>query len=284
MIRTGIFFYYQQGERLRDFPQLLREALSHHNVYLYDAFYPSKPKAAYELEPVPRDLLLRVHSQRMIEAVEKIPYYQAALYSAGGTVQAAEKIWTSEIDNAFVFTGCGDHHAGKNSFGGWCYLNGAALAIAKLRQEHGATRFAIVDTDAHHGDGTWDIFQDDLEVLYVCFCGAGFMDRNNKANITVPYYAPDEDYLRIVEQEFVPRCQSFRPELLFWNWGYDGTIGDYGDMGLSPGCHLKLARVFKSMADSVCQSKLVVVLCGGHSRATANYAIPQIISCLAELD
>ena len=284
MKRTGIFFHYQQGERLKDFPQILGEILDKPGVFLYDAFYPLKPKASYDLEPVSQDLLLQVHSREMIERVKRTPYYDTALYSAGGTVQAAEEIWQGEIDNAFVFTGCGDHHAGKDFFGGWCYLNGAALAIKNLRQLYGARRFAIVDTDAHHGDGSWDLFKDDEEVLYLCLCCGGFVERKNKVNIPVSYQSSDEEYLRKVEEEFVPRCRRFEPELIFWNWGYDGTLGEYGDMGLTPDCHLKLAEIIKATADEVCQGRLVVILCGGHSRGIANCTIPRIVNCLAELD
>jgi acetoin utilization deacetylase AcuC-like enzyme len=92
-----------------------------------------------------------------------------------------------EIDNAFVFTGYGDHHAGTDFFGGGCYFNGAAVAVSELRRRFGARRFAIIDTDAHHGDGSWEIFQEDLDVLYVCFCTDPFMEENNNVNIEIPW-------------------------------------------------------------------------------------------------
>ena len=281
MINTGIFFHYQHGDRLGDFPEALGGLLDQSNVLLYDALYPLKQKASYELEPVSQELLRKVHSERMLKQVELSPYYETSLYSAGGTVQAAERIWESEITNAFVFTGAGDHHAGRDFFGGWCYLNGAALAIKNLRERYGARRFAIVDTDAHHGDGTWDIFKDDEDVLYICFCGQAFMERKSNVNISVPYMVTNEDYLNMVEDEVAHRCRSFQPELLFWNWGYDGTQGDYGDMGLTADCHIQLARIIKMVAGEVCNGRLIVILCGGQSRSVATYAIPRIIKCLA---
>ena len=284
MRKTGIFYHYQQGERLCDFPQLLEGILDKPNVLLYDAIYPLKPKSDFDLEAATPDLLLQVHTPRMVEQVRKSIYYETALYSVGGTVQAAERIWRGDIDNAFVFTGVGDHHAGRDSFGGGCYLNGAALAIAHLRQSFGARRFAIIDTDAHHGDGTWDIFEADAEVLYVCFCGGGFRERNNKVNISVPWYTIDEAYLQQVASEFGPRARAFEPQLIFWNWGYDGTQGEYGDIGLSLDCHARLAGVIKGVAEEACQGRLVVVLCGGSSRRVASYTIPRIIRRLAAID
>ena len=280
MKRTGIFYHYQSGERLRDFPSALGDILNRENIVFYDALY--KEPLAYAVEPVKEDLLFRVHSRQMIERIKKTPYYEGALYSASGTVQAVEKIFEGEIDNAFVFTGFGDHHAGRDFFGGGCYLNGAALAIENSRARFGARRFAIGDTDPHHGDGTWDIFRDDEDVLYACFCHGGFPNQRNNIDIEVPFRVSDEEYLKKVEEQFVPRAIEFIPELIFWNFGYDGTRGEYGDIGLTMGCHPRLARVFEDAAERACQGRLVVVLCGGTGRRVAAYTIPKIIDCLAE--
>lgn len=284
MKRTGVFFHYQTGERLSGFPELLAETLGKPNVLFCDAFYPLKPRSELDLDPVPEDLLLQVHTRRLVEEVKHSPYYLTALLSAGGTVQAAQRMWRGDIDNAFVFTGSGDHHAGRDFCGGWCYFNGVALAVAELRRSYGARRFAIVDTDAHHGDGTWDLFSKDEDVLYTCFCGAPDEEANGKVNISIPWTASDADYLAVVRRELAPRVRRFRPESLFWNWGYDGTLGEYGGMGLTPGVHLELARLFKGLADEVCHGRLIVVLCGGHGKETADLAIPGIVSHLAELD
>jgi acetoin utilization deacetylase AcuC-like enzyme len=56
------------------------------------------------------------------------------------------------------------HHATRSAFGGSCYLNNAAAAAARLRAETGG-RVAVIDIDAHHGNGTQAIFWDDPEVL-----------------------------------------------------------------------------------------------------------------------
>jgi len=140
--RTGIFFTYFQGQRLRDFPEALAGILDKENVFYYDAVYESI-RGPYYVKPVTMELLLKVHSRGMVEQVKRTGYYRAASYSAGGTAHAAVEIVQGRIDNAFVFTGFGDHHAGANFFGGMCYFNGAAVAIAALR-EHGMRRFAIL--------------------------------------------------------------------------------------------------------------------------------------------
>ena len=281
MKTTGIFFHYQDGDRLRDFPQALEGILSRDNVLFYDAFYPTKPPSAFDIEPVPITDLLAVHSSDMVERVRQSTAFEGALLSVSSTVAAATRIWQGEIDNAFVFTGYGDHHAGRDSFGGGCYLNGAAIAIHRLRQRFGARKFAIIDTDAHHGDGTWEIFIDDPDVLYMCLCSSEYQGKNNKVNVQVPWRTSDGEYLRLVCDNFPPAARAFKPQAIFWNWGYDGTRGDYGDMGLSPNLHAELAREIKRTADQVCQGRLIVVLCGGSRRDLAQQIIPRVIRELA---
>jgi len=279
---TGIFFHYQQGERLRDFPNVLGPILAKDNIFLYDALYDHKPASAFDLNPISIKTLHKVHSRRMIEQIISTNAFEGALYSASGTVSAGERIFSGEIDNAFVFTGYGDHHAGSNFFGGGCYFNGAAITIHELRKKIGIQRFAIIDTDAHHGDGTWEIFQNDPDVLYICFCTSSFYERNHNVNIQVPHHTDDASYLTLVKNAFQNWIRPFQPKLIFWNWGYDGTIGDYGDLGLTPQVHQKLAGEFKKIAHEICRDRLIVILCGGSRRDLATRIIPEIINVLAD--
>jgi acetoin utilization deacetylase AcuC-like enzyme len=57
------------------------------------------------------------------------------------------------------------HHAARDLFGGYCFLNNAALAAQNLR-DGGAERVAILDVDYHHGNGTQDIFYERSDVLF----------------------------------------------------------------------------------------------------------------------
>jgi acetoin utilization deacetylase AcuC-like enzyme len=57
------------------------------------------------------------------------------------------------------------HHAGPAFFGGSCYLNNAAAAAQRMR-DRGVARVAIVDIDAHQGNGTQEIFWDRPDVIY----------------------------------------------------------------------------------------------------------------------
>jgi len=56
------------------------------------------------------------------------------------------------------------HHATRNAFGGSCYLNNSAAAAARMRNALGEP-VALIDIDAHHGNGAQSIFWDDGSVL-----------------------------------------------------------------------------------------------------------------------
>jgi acetoin utilization deacetylase AcuC-like enzyme len=56
------------------------------------------------------------------------------------------------------------HHVTRTCCGGSCYLNNTALAAARLRAARGGP-VAVLDIDAHHGNGTQAIFYEDPEVM-----------------------------------------------------------------------------------------------------------------------
>lgn len=281
---TGIFFHYQHGERLKDFPSALDGILDKDNVMYCDALYDAPPDSIYDIPPVPLSELHEVHSSMMIEQVKQTGAYEGALYSVAGTVSSALKICSGEITNAFVFTGYGDHHAGRNFFGGGCYFNGAAIAAHIIKKSYNINKFAVIDTDAHHGDGSWNIFESNPDALYLCFCSGRSHEKNNNVDMHVRYNIGDRNYLDLAEKAFEKYIKQHKPEIIFWNWGYDGTIGDYGDMGLTPELHPMLALKIRQLAEDVCFGRLITILCGGSRRDLACRLIPEIIKVLAHLE
>ena len=62
------------------------------------------------------------------------------------------------------------HHAASDMFGGYCFLNNAAIA-AQYLCDQGTKRVAILDVDFHHGNGTQDIFYDRDDVMFCSLHG-----------------------------------------------------------------------------------------------------------------
>ena len=286
--RTGVFYhpsysrrsYLTVGSRLADFPKAL------------DAILGSGRAELFEPEPVSEELLLKVHTPDLLVRVGRDPLCSTARHSAGGVVSAGSKIADGEITNAFVFIGAGGHHSGRDDFGGFCCFNDVALCIVNLREQSGFRRFAIVDTDAHHGDGTRDLLRDDPDVLHVCFCGTDYESPDGtKVDVACPGprdgrrdgRSRNDVYADLVGRHAAPRVRDFRPDLLFWYFGFDTHQGDYGDIGLTGPCYRKIADLMTGLADEVCGGRLEVVLGGGSHRHLATSLIPPIIERLAGL-
>ena len=92
--------------------------------------------------------------------------WQAALAGAACAIDAARSVAGAGggARVAAALTRPPGHHAGADFFGGYCFLNNAALAAQALR-DAGAARVAVVDVDYHHGNGTQSIFYERADVF-----------------------------------------------------------------------------------------------------------------------
>ena len=96
--------------------------------------------------------------------------WQAAEASANVALTAARLI--ADGANGAVFALCRPpgHHAAADLYGGYCFLNNAAIA-AQYLIDGGVERIAILDVDYHHGNGTQAIFYDRADVLFLSLHG-----------------------------------------------------------------------------------------------------------------
>jgi acetoin utilization deacetylase AcuC-like enzyme len=275
--KVGVFFSEKfkgrnwpiLGDRFKDFPEAFGELLSHPRIVFY------------EPEPVSEELLLKVHSPRLLETVKSAWHYEGGRITVGGCVEALEKIWTGEIGSAIVLSVAAGHHAGPDESWGGTYLSSFGPAVVNLREKYGVQRFAILDTDSHHADGDRDMFRGDRNVLHVCFCSQSHVEEEGlKVDVDVGWRTTDEAYLRLVEEEFVGRAGSFKPDVVLHSLGYDTCQGDYGDRGLTPGFFPKLASKVKAFTDKACQGRYLIAVMGGSSPQTADYIIPEIVKVL----
>ena len=95
--------------------------------------------------------------------------WAAARSGADCALSAAQQV-ADGARAAFALTRPPGHHAGADFFGGYCFLNNAALAAQHLR-DRGAARVAVLDIDYHHGNGTQAIFYARPDVLFTSIHG-----------------------------------------------------------------------------------------------------------------
>ncbi len=100
--------------------------------------------------------------------------WQAAYAGAQSALNAAAHLQannsTNHANSAFALCRPPGHHAARNVYGGYCFLNNAAIAAQYLRDQ-GKHTVAILDVDFHHGNGTQDIFYQRADVLFVSIHG-----------------------------------------------------------------------------------------------------------------
>jgi len=287
MKRTGVFYHEVCGKNPyrifvfdtgveKGFQSLGREGLLEEpNVFLFES------------EPVSEELILKVHTKDMVERVKRSGYYETSLFSAGANAGGFDKVLAGQIDNALVFVGVGGHHSGKDYFGGGCFFNTQAIAVKHAREKFGIRKIAIVDTDTHHANGTIDIFQDDDDLLYICFCGGLFWSfgsgQASKTKVCLAHGASDEEEIENVKREVPRRVEEFRPELIYWLCGLDTHRDSYGTRCLTEKCYPKLAKIIKESANEVCSGKLVVEASSNAPAHVTEYVYPRMLDCLAEL-
>ena len=95
--------------------------------------------------------------------------WAAALASKDVALTGAKALYQGEQG---IFSLCRPpgHHAASDMFGGYCFLNNAAIA-AQYLCDQGTKRAAILDIDFHHGNGTQDIFYDRDDVMFCSLHG-----------------------------------------------------------------------------------------------------------------
>jgi acetoin utilization deacetylase AcuC-like enzyme len=281
MKKIGIYYhpsfsrksYMTVGNRLRDFPEALEPLLARPNVRLIEA-----PRVSEEL-------ILTVHDPEMLTMVAMDGFCSTAYESVGSVVAGMADLATGEIDRAFCFIGAGGHHAGIRQFWGACCFNDVVIALTHAREISPWRRFAIVDTDAHHGDGTRQLVRDDPEVFHMCFCAVNFKsDDGTKVDVNMHRFGaqddPDARYLELVRQN-LPAISPFQPDLLIWYYGFDTHRDDYGSLGLTEDAYFAICDLMLA-ASTEMGIPLQVVLAGGSMSHLATHTIPEIIRRLAE--
>ena len=91
--------------------------------------------------------------------------WDAAYGAAQSALSAVAAVASGEAHQAFALCRPPGHHAGADYFGGYCYLNNAAIA-ARAAAARGMGPVAVLDVDYHHGNGTQDIFYGDGDVFF----------------------------------------------------------------------------------------------------------------------
>ncbi|HEX2853242.1 MAG TPA: histone deacetylase [Opitutaceae bacterium] len=193
------------------------------------------------------DILLRAHSPAHLKRLQEpedfdddTPYFPQiedhARRSVAAALEAAEHALASH-GPAFALMRPPGHHATAGQAMGFCYLNQIAIAALFARHSLGASRVAVWDFDAHHGNGTEAIFQAHLSrgetgLFFAsvhqspCYPGTGLADLGPLIrNWPIPPHAPRAGHMAAL-RESLDAVLAFAPDLILVSAGFDAYARD----------------------------------------------------------
>lgn len=208
-------------------------------------------------------------------------FVRATKLLAGSGKLAGELVQSGAYEKAFVVGG-GVQHAGRECEKGFGVFSDVGICAENVMQNFNLSRVLIVDTDAHAGDGIYEIFSEDPRVLFISihqhpltlYPGTGFIHETGRAagkgfsvNIPLPPGSGDQAYAYVTEEVIAPLAQAFRPEIILMVDGSDPHFSDQiTRMGLTLEGIRMMGKKMARMADQVCDGKLVDFVGSGYSR------------------
>ena len=248
-------------------------------------------------EPIKINELEKIHSRNYIQYIKKfcqkgggfldrydtevsLESYDVALLAAGGTWNAVNTVMNGMYKNSIAFIRPPGHHAGSDYAMGFCVFNNVAVAASQLIEKFNLNRVLILDIDAHHGNGTQEIFYKNNKVLYISlhedpieFPLTGFATELGEdeglgfsVNLPFPYGTDDKTYFRGYNEIVEPIIRQFKPQFILVSLGFDNHYSDpIGNLQLSSDSYLKIFDSLLNLSSHFCQGKMVAVLEGGYN-------------------
>jgi len=223
---------------------------------------------------------------------------KAALTAAGLGIELVEQVVNGNISNGFALLRPPGHHARPGSGMGFCTFNNIAIAAQKALSL-GLKRILIVDWDVHHGNGTQESFYADDRVFLMDLhqdnlfpADSGLLEQAGEGkgagytlNLPLPKYCGDADYFYAFDNLLKPLALEYQPELILVSAGFDAHEEDpLGSMRITSRGFGHLAKKFKTLADELCEGKMVLFLEGGYNPYFLAESVMECIKALTNED
>ena len=221
--------------------------------------------------------------------------YEIAKLAVGAGMRCVDAVMNGEVRRAFAAVRPPGHHALPNQAMGFCIFSNLAIAAMYARIHYHVGKVAIVDFDVHHGNGTQAVFEADPNVLAVSlhadphdlYPNSGFSweigageGRGATLNIPIHEGAGDEVYLKVINNQVLPKLEEFAPDLLLLAAGFDAHRSDpIGNMHVSGDGFYEMTRLLVQAAEKYCGGKVVSMLEGGYDlRALGGCVIKHLMA------
>jgi len=193
-------------------------------------------------------------------------------------LEGIDLIMNGEVKNGFCLIRPPGHHSSPSRAMGFCFLNNVAIAARYLQKNYSVKKVLIVDWDAHHGNGTQEIFYRDNTVLYFSihqkdmFPLTGYENEIGEGkgkgftiNTPVAGTISNKGYIDLFEEKIDYIKRRFKPEFILISAGFDGhKSDDYSNLSLTEKDYEKMTKIVLNLAKDKCDGKLLSVLEGGY--------------------
>ena len=212
----------------------------------------------------------------------------AALWSAGSATSALDALIHNQYEQAFVATRPPGHHAEHRKAMGFCFFNNVAIAALRAAEQHHLQRIAILDFDAHQGNGTIDILGNDHRFLMLSSFQHPFYPYshyqegrfNNLVNLPLASGTGSATFRALIDESWFPALQKFAPELIIVSAGFDGHREDpMAELELTDGDYQWLGRRITEVA-AIRKTPVLSILEGGYNLGALGRSVAEYISAL----
>lgn len=287
-----------------------------HNLLLVSGIYDSLNHLK-DVNPVNEEDLQLVHTSEYIQNIKTQSArleggladtettfsqyaYDIAALAVGGAFLAAKKIMDCEVENAYVLCRPPGHHALEDRGMGFCIFNNIALTAKYLLKNYDSVKkIAIVDFDAHHGNGTQHIFLHDKSVLFISThqasnfpVNSGFANelgegeaKGTNINIPLPSGSGGGAFKYAFEKVVIPSLEKFEPDFILVSSGLDASYSDpLSSLILSSQDFAFMAKSLVSAAESLCNGKILFLHEGGYSEHYVPFCGLAVIEAMLGVD
>ncbi|HEY9057257.1 MAG TPA: histone deacetylase family protein [Aurantimonas sp.] len=243
----------------------------------YDAPLVSRAELERVHEPIYLDRLEAVSPTAGLVAIDGDTVLspgtlRAAQRAAGAGILGVDLILSGEACPVFCPIRPPGHHAVADKALGFCLFNNVAVAVAHALDAHGLKRIAIIDFDAHHGNGTEEIFKYDKRVLFCSSFQHPFYPFTGHASetpnlVAIPLAAGADgpEFREAVTDHWLPALGRFAPQMVFVSAGFDAHIlDDMSDLCLTEADYGWVTDKLLGVARAHGEGRILSMLEGGY--------------------
>ena len=270
-----------------------------------------------EIVDAPREDLLLIHPAEYLDKLKQISDqpkggdagdgetplakggFEIAAKGVGAVSTLMKSVIAGQVRNGYALVRPPGHHAVRAGGMGYCLLSNLGVAIAVAKRENPGIRIAVVDWDVHHGNGTQDIFWDDVDVLTISLHQDRLYPRTSgmreemgvdgsNVNIPLPAGTGNGGYLYAFDQVVIPALMRFKPDLIAVASGFDSSVYDpLGRMMVTASGYAKMTAKLQEVADVYSKGRIVIAHEGGYNAVYSPFCglfVLQQLSGIKKLD